>query len=451
MIGASTEPRLPTTSMTGQAFWALVVGVVAVVLVLAILGAFEKHDEEQKRDESDPGRIAGALAVGSIATVIIVIILFTDVVRFIVGTATGVAALLLTLALWRIPRSRPWQGWLAASIVSAIAYLLLALPFWWPLSLNQWLLVLLPFVAAAALGSLVGAIVACVRARAARREAALRHALSRDLAALFRAKLLNDRAAAVERARVCAEVETERLRRESIRQRNVADEARAMDIATEQDASRGPRRAKQQVALMDRVLRELYLAVGRTVRHGTPLEHLARLSRLTVEQTYSMVSTLEERQLVTTARDPERERWMQIWVYLGQAGARRVEGRRPVAKKKVTKVGKGAAYVERTGGPVAVSVVGGDVSGQVNVGVSTLDRSINDVVQAARALRAELTEQHQIEALDAEIMEVEQAKDEPAKKSALERLKGIALMLGPIAKPLLDLVNGVIGLLSPAK
>jgi hypothetical protein len=122
-----------------------------------------------------------------------------------------------------------------------------------------------------------------------------------------------------------------------------------------------------------------------------------------------------------------------------------------VAKKKITKVGKGAAYVERTKGSVALSVVGRDVSGQVSVGVSTLDQSLDAVVHAARALRAELSEQHQIDALDAEIQEIEQAKDEPARKSALERLKGIALILGPIAKPLLDLVNEVIGLMNPAK
>lgn len=450
MIGATSPALSPAAPTTTQELGASVVGLVAVVLILFIFNASEKHEEGQARGESTPNRIAGAVAVGLIAAVIIVIILFTDVVRTVVAIATGTAALFLTLAIWHIPRSRPWGGWLVTTIVTAIAYLLLALPFWWPLALTQWLLVLLPYVAAAAVGSLVGVIVLTVRRRSAAQEAALRQALLSKLAALFCAKLRNDNAAAIERSRVRSEIETELLRRESIRKRNATDEMRAMDIAAEQGEADGPRRTKREVALQDRVLSRLYLAVRRKVGHGIWLEYLARLSGLTVEQTYSLVSTLEDRKCVTTSRDPERVHWTQIRVYLGQAGATRVEGRRPVAKmKKITKVGKGGVNVEGTEGPV--SVVGGDVSGQVSVGVSTLDQSLDAVVQAARALRAKLSDQHQIAALDAEIQEIEQAKDEPARKSALERLKDIADTLRPMAEPLLNLINGVIGLMNSSK
>lgn len=451
MIGATSAVSLPAALVATPELFASVVGLVAVVIVLILLNPSEKHEEGQAGGGPSPDRIAGAVAVGLIAAVIIVIILFTEVVRIIVATATSVTALFLTLALWRIPRSRPWGGWLVATIATAIAYLLLALPFWWPLSLTQWLLVLLPYVAAAAIGSLVGAIVSILRRRSGAREAALRQALLSELEVLFRAKLRNDSAAVLERSLIRAESEAELVRRETIRKRNAAHEVRALEIASEQGDANGPRHIKKEVALQNRVLNRLYLAVERSVRQPVLLEPLARLTRLPVEMTYSLVSTLEDRQEVITTRNQERDQWTEIWVYLGHAGAKRVEGRRAVSKKKITKVGKGAAYVERTKGSVALSVVGRDMTGQVHIGVSALDESIDAVVQAARALRAELSEQHQIDALDSEIQEIEQAKDEPAKKSALERLRGIAAILGPIAKPLLDLVNGVIDLMSPTK
>lgn len=437
----TSEPIAPlpdTAAIPPEWIWTIALAVICIAIVAGVA---------KVRGYGGLKTIRLAFGVAVPSMIPISIIWWPDGVRWFAAIVLAVVMLGFVLALWKIPRSGPWGGWLFGAIVLAI---LLVISTWslWPLESNEFLWFGLPLMLPAAVASLIGSLVLRHRRIVKREAAAALRAKRSKVAALLRAKLNADTAKENARRReetrrrdiAIAEADAKedaRRHKEARRRDIVVAEADARRTAYQQDDDAGLTKTRHQVRRLRRVLKKLWKAVRGVVDRGVRLEYLAQRSRLSVEQTYAAVCILEDRKLVSTNRNDDREKLTDLWVYLGRKGAEEVERK---AVKDVFNVG----HLGDQFGPT-VNVVGDkNRVAHVNVGATSSEESLAAVLESVQALRVQLKELPQIEALDAQVEELKKAKDEPAKRSALERLKAVASALGPLAKPLLDIVNGAI-------
>jgi hypothetical protein len=208
---------------------------------------------------------------------------------------------------------------------------------------------------------------------------------------------------------------------------------------------------KGRRARLIRVLDGVYGAVRGTFEDGVRLADLAQRTNLSVEQTFATVEILEDRRLAVIDREVNSKQWTDLSVHLSRKGAEVLEGRLVVTKKKISfkKKANIGLLGNQSGGQMAVGMMGNNRDAHSSVVVSLTEQSLEEVLEAARSVRSQLSEPHQIGALDAQIEDLKNAKDEPSKRSALERVKAGAVMLGPLAKPLLDIVNDVLEIMKP--
>ena len=246
-----------------------------------------------------------------------------------------------------------------------------------------------------------------------------------------------------------AVAENARSRTESQRRDIKSAEDEAMNIAREQDVQSGKNDPKFAQTRALHLLKTLWNRVDGKIGWGCTLNYLSELSKLSLEQTFRAVRMLEDREAVTTNRLRDKESYSDFRVYLAKNGADIVWNGESAMKKKEYNIQAGWIGTQVGGTTTTGSLGNKNQITQEDVGNISNEEPLEAVYEAIRALRGQLSESHQIEAIDAQVEELEQANDTPARRSALERLHAMALMLGPVAKPLLDIIKSVMEMWSP--
>ena len=398
---------------------------------------------------SENERVGLIVGIGIPFFVVACCVLWPEVSRWVSAVLLGLILLGFWLAAFKVWKFRGGGAWIAVAVIPAGLLALSTLPELWPIDLRDSVWFVAPLLAPPVIVSSFGWQV--VRRRRVARIAYERAAQEKSEreAEAQRAEEQRVQALFLEQQRVAAEQMRQRNLEETRRRRIDEAQQRATRIAhqQDQDARLGPKRVfKRRV----RVLKEIWWEEQRGSK-GIGLVALAKACRLTVHQTYAAVNGLRQQHLVTTTPRPGSELWTDLTIACTLEGVTTLEGK--IVTRKTTYKGNATSNkVKHTGsGQFNLGTMSGNTAGSITQ-TSGTDKDLQVVLDAARVLSSELAKSNQISQHDeivARAVDLQTAEGPAAKRSALEEMGRVAKEIGPIAKPLLDLINGVMDMFQP--
>jgi peptidoglycan/LPS O-acetylase OafA/YrhL len=165
-------------------FWTIV-----VVLIWALIV------RKSAKDEGALSSVGTAVLLVVPALLVILFIWRPDIYRWFSSIVLSLVMLGLVLALWKIPRSAPWRGWLAGAVIFVIVLVLSTFSLG-PVELTDWLWIVLPLGLPTAVACLIGwpvrrhrGAIERKKERAAQEAYVALRAKRNEVGALLRAKL----------------------------------------------------------------------------------------------------------------------------------------------------------------------------------------------------------------------------------------------------------------------